>query len=78
MELVRFIRNKSTHLDELPEKIKELVGAGDEGFYNYFAVRFPRLLMKLYGAAFEFSREEEWSVVFHMENFPEYFGNDAV
>ncbi|XP_039168213.1 uncharacterized protein LOC104428958 isoform X2 [Eucalyptus grandis] len=78
MELVRFIRNKSTHLDELLEKIKELVGAGDEGFYNYFAVRFPRLLMKLYGAAFEFSREEEWFVVFHMENFPEYFGNDAV
>lgn len=77
VDLVRFMRNKSAHLNEFPNEIKDLFGPGEEGFYTYFDLRFPRLFMKFYGAAFQFCREEEWFEVFHMENFPEYFGSDA-
>lgn len=63
--LLRFLRNKYVHFLELPRKIKKLVGWNDESFYNYFAARFPSLLMKSYGAASRFCREEKWFKEFH-------------
>lgn len=65
IELLRFVRNKHVHFLELPRKIKKLVGWTDESFYNYFAVRFPSLLMKSYRAASQFCREEKWFKEFH-------------
>lgn len=72
--LVRFMRNKSVHLNEFPDEIKKLVGRGEEGFYTYFDLQFPGLFMKIYGAAFQYCREEEWFKDFLVDNFPEYFG----
>lgn len=76
--LVRCIRNNGIHLLRLPRKIKKKVGWNDEDFYNYFAVRFPSLLMKLYGAASQFCREERWFKEFHEEIFREFFRRDAL
>ncbi|KAK2632927.1 hypothetical protein EUGRSUZ_L00876 [Eucalyptus grandis] len=75
--LVRCIRNNSIHLPRLPRKIKKKVGWNDADFYIYFAVRFPSLLMKLYGVASQFCREERWFKEFHEEIIRELFGRDV-
>lgn len=47
-DLLRLIRNKHHHFDELPERIKESMGTKSEGLMNHFDQRFPRLLVHCY------------------------------
>lgn len=59
-DLLRVIRNKLNHYRELPNEIQELVGPVPEGYDNYFASRFPKLLIEVYKVVRKYCREEEW------------------
>ncbi|QCD82170.1 serine/threonine-protein kinase/endoribonuclease IRE1 [Vigna unguiculata] len=58
-DLLRVMRNKLNHYRELPREIQELVGAVPEGFYEYFANRYPRLLIEVYKVILHYCKEEE-------------------
>ncbi|KAK7379677.1 hypothetical protein VNO78_34366 [Psophocarpus tetragonolobus] len=58
-DLLRVMRNKLNHYRELPQEIQELVGPVPEGFYNYFASRYPRLLIEVYKVIHQYCKEEE-------------------
>ncbi|CAN8271260.1 unnamed protein product [Cochlearia groenlandica] len=58
-DLLRVIRNKLNHYRELPSQIQELVGTIPEGYDEYFAVRFPNLLIEVYKVIFLHCKEEE-------------------
>ncbi|GAU50997.1 hypothetical protein TSUD_186260, partial [Trifolium subterraneum] len=58
-DLLRVMRNKLNHYGELPQEIQELVGPVPEGFNDYFANRFPRLLIEVYNVICKHCKEEE-------------------
>nr|KYP51973.1 Serine/threonine-protein kinase/endoribonuclease IRE1 [Cajanus cajan] len=58
-DLLRVMRNKLNHYRELPREIQELVGPVPEGFCNYFAVRYPKLLIEVYKVILKYCKEEE-------------------
>ncbi|XP_062143490.1 serine/threonine-protein kinase/endoribonuclease IRE1a-like isoform X2 [Alnus glutinosa] len=68
-DLLRVMRNKLNHYRELPKEIQELVGPVPEGYDNYFASRFPRLLIQVYKVIYRYCREEEC--------FQKYFKTNA-
>jgi len=47
-DLLRLIRNKHHHFDELPSRIKESMVSNTDGLLEYFEARFPRLLIHCY------------------------------
>lgn len=47
-DLLRVIRNKYNHFGELPEDIKAKLQPLPDGFYAYFAAKFPNLLLTCY------------------------------
>ena len=47
-DLIRVIRNKKHHYNELSNDIKILVGIIPDGFYSFFCERFPELLITLF------------------------------
>ncbi|KAJ3208312.1 bifunctional endoribonuclease/protein kinase ire1 [Entophlyctis luteolus] len=47
-DLLRVMRNKKHHYQELSADLKKTVGALPDGFYSYFSDRFPGLLMHVY------------------------------
>jgi hypothetical protein len=47
-DLLRVIRNKRHHYHDLDDRVRKRVGSIPSGFYIYFAVRFPRLLLHCY------------------------------
>lgn len=50
MDLLRAIRNKHHHYQDMPEELaKEMGSIVDGGFYRYFQSRFPQLLMAIHG-----------------------------
>ncbi|CDK24893.1 unnamed protein product [Kuraishia capsulata CBS 1993] len=49
MDLLRALRNKYHHFNDLPEALEKEMGPLPGGFYNYFATRFPNMLMAIYG-----------------------------
>ncbi|ERM96473.1 hypothetical protein AMTR_s00001p00257570 [Amborella trichopoda] len=59
-DLIRVIRNFSTHYNQLPKHIQELLGPIPSGFYSYFASRFPNLLLEVYKIVYQYCREEVW------------------
>lgn len=58
-DLLRVMRNKLNHYRELPREIQKLVGPLPEGLYNYFASRYPRLLIEVYNVILQYCKEEE-------------------
>ncbi|KAK7250757.1 hypothetical protein RIF29_33413 [Crotalaria pallida] len=58
-DLLRVMRNKLNHYRELPHEIQELVGPVPEGFNDYFASRFPKLLIEVYKVICLYCKEEE-------------------
>ena len=47
-DLLRVIRNKSRHYRELPKDLRNLLGALPGGFMNYFAEKFPNLILDVH------------------------------
>ncbi|CUS23526.1 LAQU0S10e02454g1_1 [Lachancea quebecensis] len=48
MDLLRAFRNKYHHFMDLPPELAEVMGPIPDGFYLYFARRFPNLLLEIY------------------------------
>ncbi|SCU95977.1 LAME_0F14334g1_1 [Lachancea meyersii CBS 8951] len=48
MDLLRAFRNKYHHFMDLPPDLAEVMGPIPDGFYLFFARRFPRLLIEIY------------------------------
>jgi serine/threonine-protein kinase/endoribonuclease IRE1 len=44
-DLLRLIRNKHHHFDELPSDFRISIGSNQDGLLEYFEARFPRLMM---------------------------------
>ncbi|RZC30171.1 Serine/threonine-protein kinase/endoribonuclease IRE1a isoform B [Glycine soja] len=57
--LLRVMRNKLNHYRELPQEIQELIGPVPEGFNDYFASRFPRLLIEVYKVIYKSCKDDE-------------------
>ncbi|KAG0332961.1 bifunctional endoribonuclease/protein kinase ire1 [Podila humilis] len=47
-DLLRALRNKKHHYQDLPPHVKRALGDLPHGFLNYFTSRFPRLMLHLY------------------------------
>ncbi|KAG8911657.1 bifunctional endoribonuclease/protein kinase ire1 [Tulasnella sp. 417] len=48
-DLMRALRNKKHHYQDLPDNVKRSLGGLPEGFLSYFTRRFPRLFLHVYG-----------------------------
>ncbi|KAK7406943.1 hypothetical protein VNO78_08579 [Psophocarpus tetragonolobus] len=58
-DLLRVMRNKLNHYRELPQEIQELIGPVPQGFNDYFASRFPRLLIEVYKVICKNCKDDE-------------------
>ncbi|GAA95853.1 uncharacterized protein L969DRAFT_50761 [Mixia osmundae IAM 14324] len=47
-DLLRVLRNKKNHFQDLPENVQKNLGALPDGFLAYFTHRFPRLLLHIH------------------------------
>ncbi|CAG8502703.1 5802_t:CDS:2 [Diversispora eburnea] len=47
-DLLRALRNKKHHYQDLPENVKRSLGEIPEGFLFYFTSRFPKLMLHVY------------------------------
>ncbi|ORX88917.1 hypothetical protein K493DRAFT_410752 [Basidiobolus meristosporus CBS 931.73] len=47
-DLLRVMRNKKHHYQDLPENVKKSLGTLPEGFLHYFTSRFPHLVLHAY------------------------------
>ncbi|PCH36905.1 hypothetical protein WOLCODRAFT_140635 [Wolfiporia cocos MD-104 SS10] len=47
-DLLRALRNKKHHYQDLPDNVKRLLGSMPEGFLAYFTQRFPQLLLHVH------------------------------
>lgn len=47
-DLLRVMRNKKHHFQDLPDSLKKTLGDVPEGFLNYFSRKFPSLLVHVY------------------------------
>ncbi|KAI0340462.1 hypothetical protein BDW22DRAFT_428306 [Trametopsis cervina] len=47
-DLMRALRNKKHHYQDLPDNVKRQIGSMPEGFLSYFTRRFPRLFLHVH------------------------------
>lgn len=47
-DLLRALRNKKNHYQDLPESLKRRLGPLPSGFLNYFSSRFPSLFIEVH------------------------------
>jgi len=55
LDLLRALRNKKNHYEDMPEHVKKLVGPLAAGYLGYWSQRFPKLLMVCYEVVHEAS-----------------------
>ncbi|KAH0538163.1 hypothetical protein FGG08_005221 [Glutinoglossum americanum] len=48
LDLLRALRNKKNHYEDMPDNVKAHVGPLPDGYLNYWASRFPYLLLHVY------------------------------
>jgi serine/threonine-protein kinase/endoribonuclease IRE1 len=48
LDLLRALRNKKNHYQDMPDHVKKLVGPLPEGYLQYWVCRFPMLLLQCY------------------------------
>ncbi|KAI9857804.1 MAG: bifunctional endoribonuclease/protein kinase ire1 [Trichoglossum hirsutum] len=48
LDLLRALRNKKNHYEDMPDNVKAHVGPLPEGYLNYWTSRFPYLLLHVY------------------------------
>lgn len=58
-DLLRVIRNKSSHFRELPQEVQQLFDSYPEGFETYFRSRFPRLLLEVFKIVYRHCGNED-------------------
>lgn len=59
LDLLRALRNKKNHYEDMDEGVKQLVGELPAGYLSYWTVRFPRLVMGCYEAVRECGLQRE-------------------
>ena len=58
MDLLRALRNKYHHYNDMPPGLQKKLSPLPHGFYRYFNDRFPNLLMEIYFVVQENLKEE--------------------
>ncbi|PYH41303.1 bifunctional endoribonuclease/protein kinase IRE1 [Aspergillus saccharolyticus JOP 1030-1] len=53
LDLLRALRNKRNHYNDMPEHLKAHIGGLPEGYLNFWTVRFPSLLMSCHSVVVE-------------------------
>ncbi|KAJ5675390.1 Serine/threonine-protein kinase ppk4 [Penicillium macrosclerotiorum] len=53
LDLLRALRNKRNHYNDMPEYLKAHIGGLPEGYLNFWTVRFPSLLMSCHWVVLE-------------------------
>jgi serine/threonine-protein kinase/endoribonuclease IRE1 len=53
LDLLRALRNKRNHYNDMPEYLKAHIGGLPEGYLNFWTVRFPSLLMSCHSVVVE-------------------------
>ncbi len=53
LDLLRALRNKKNHYQDMPENVKERVGSLPVGYLRFWTLRFPSLLIGCHGAVVE-------------------------
>ncbi|SMR55366.1 unnamed protein product [Zymoseptoria tritici ST99CH_3D1] len=53
LDLLRALRNKKNHYEDMPENVKRFVGPLAGGYLGYWMKKFPRLLMSCYEVVHE-------------------------
>ncbi|MCJ1313406.1 bifunctional endoribonuclease/protein kinase ire1 [Agyrium rufum] len=67
LDLLRALRNKKNHYEDMPESVKEKVGALPLGYLGFWTRRFPELLMGCHAVVLDVGWEER-------DRFRKYFG----
>ncbi|GAA5840497.1 hypothetical protein JCM9279_007347 [Rhodotorula babjevae] len=66
-DLLRVLRNKKHHYQDLPESVRKALGDLPAGFLSYFTTRFPQLLLHVYDTvATHLSDEAMFASTFHV------------
>lgn len=66
IDLLRAMRNKCHHFNDLPQGLQHLMGPVPEGYLLYFTKRFPHLFMTVYDFAKKhLSKEREFQSYFY-------------
>ncbi|KAJ9102214.1 hypothetical protein QFC20_005043 [Naganishia adeliensis] len=65
-DLLRAMRNKRNHYQDLPDAVKKRVGPLPDGYLNYFTTRFPALFTHVHEVVFD-------SKLRHESQFATYF-----
>ncbi|KAG5989885.1 hypothetical protein E4U52_005145 [Claviceps spartinae] len=66
LDLLRALRNKRNHYEDLTEAMKRLVGSFPEGYLSFWTVRFPNLLL----VCWKVVHNVDWHVT---DRFKEYY-----
>lgn len=66
LDLLRALRNKRNHYNDMPEHLKAHIGGLPEGYLRFWAVRFPSLLMSCHRVAVQLD-------LCKVERFKRYF-----
>lgn len=61
LDLLRALRNKKNHYEDMPDAVKRLTGPLDEGYLVFWTVRFPMLLIVC------------WNLLYDTERFKKYY-----
>jgi serine/threonine-protein kinase/endoribonuclease IRE1 len=59
LDLLRALRNKKNHYEDMDETVKAKVGPLPDGYLSYWTIKFPQLLMACYQCVLECSLEGE-------------------
>ncbi|KAK4997818.1 bifunctional endoribonuclease/protein kinase ire1 [Elasticomyces elasticus] len=58
LDLLRALRNKRNHYEDMPEDVKRRVGGLPDGYLNYWTSRFPKLLLGCHDVVLECGLEK--------------------
>ena len=58
LDLLRALRNKKNHFEDIPESVKEKCGPLPEGYLGFWSRRFPSLLLSCWGCVEELGWSE--------------------
>jgi serine/threonine-protein kinase/endoribonuclease IRE1 len=66
LDLLRALRNKKNHYEDMPDSLKKAVGPLPEGYLSFWTRRFPNLLIMCWNIVYDVSWDEQ-------DRFLEYY-----
>ncbi|KAK0665307.1 hypothetical protein QBC41DRAFT_328089 [Cercophora samala] len=58
LDLLRALRNKKNHYEDMPESVKKMVGSLPEGYMQFWSTRFPMVLLECWHVIWEIRAHE--------------------